>query len=310
MMQDRRARGAWPPSSPANWLDFRRFEEHNAVDRERFPSFTNELRAGDVRRADPFLPGHRSAERLRPRFPVRRLHVRQSRFWPGTTACRSRRRGQWTRVDDARQVRARRAAADVGLPHQERARACAPARSSAATGSSAGCSASTSPRRRPTFPVLPTDETKLGDLTLREALAQHRANPACAGCHDEVRLVRPRLRRLRSGRRASRPGPGGRAGRNRATFPDGSEGSGLEGLRAYHARTRTEAIRRQPLPRAPGLCLGPQPAASDEPLLAEMRRLLVDRRLPVRPPRQDIVTSPQFLTKRGDAAVLIAIDAP
>jgi hypothetical protein len=27
-----------------NWLDFRRFEEHNAVDRERFPSFTNDLR--------------------------------------------------------------------------------------------------------------------------------------------------------------------------------------------------------------------------------------------------------------------------
>ena len=27
-----------------NWLDFRRFEEHNAVDRERFPSFNNELR--------------------------------------------------------------------------------------------------------------------------------------------------------------------------------------------------------------------------------------------------------------------------
>ena len=27
-----------------NWLDFRRFEEHNSVDRERFPAFTNELR--------------------------------------------------------------------------------------------------------------------------------------------------------------------------------------------------------------------------------------------------------------------------
>src|SRR5207249_1623752 len=27
-----------------NWLDIRRFEEHNAVDRERFPDFTNELR--------------------------------------------------------------------------------------------------------------------------------------------------------------------------------------------------------------------------------------------------------------------------
>src|SRR6185312_13057214 len=28
-----------------NWLDFRRFEEHNSVDRERFQMFTNELRA-------------------------------------------------------------------------------------------------------------------------------------------------------------------------------------------------------------------------------------------------------------------------
>src|SRR5260370_10906516 len=27
-----------------NWLDFRRFEEHNSVDRQRFPAFTNELR--------------------------------------------------------------------------------------------------------------------------------------------------------------------------------------------------------------------------------------------------------------------------
>src|SRR6185369_10378474 len=27
-----------------NWLDFRRFEEINTVDRERFPEFTNELR--------------------------------------------------------------------------------------------------------------------------------------------------------------------------------------------------------------------------------------------------------------------------
>src|SRR4029079_19589022 len=27
-----------------NWLDIRRFEEHNAVDREHFPIFTNDLR--------------------------------------------------------------------------------------------------------------------------------------------------------------------------------------------------------------------------------------------------------------------------
>src|SRR5204863_257898 len=44
MLQDRRARRL-ATEFAGNWLDIRRFEEHNAVDRERFPGFTNELRA-------------------------------------------------------------------------------------------------------------------------------------------------------------------------------------------------------------------------------------------------------------------------
>ena len=43
MLKDERARGL-AAEFAGNWLDFRRFEEHNAVDRERFPSFNNELR--------------------------------------------------------------------------------------------------------------------------------------------------------------------------------------------------------------------------------------------------------------------------
>ena len=43
MLKDDRARGL-ALEFAGNWLDFRRFEEHNAVDRERFPSFTNDLR--------------------------------------------------------------------------------------------------------------------------------------------------------------------------------------------------------------------------------------------------------------------------
>src|SRR4029079_8047425 len=43
MLKDERARGL-ATEFAGNWLDFRRFEQHNAVDRERFPSFTNELR--------------------------------------------------------------------------------------------------------------------------------------------------------------------------------------------------------------------------------------------------------------------------
>ena len=43
MMRDARIRGL-ATEFGGNWLDFRRFEEHNAVDRGRFPTFTNELR--------------------------------------------------------------------------------------------------------------------------------------------------------------------------------------------------------------------------------------------------------------------------
>src|SRR5947209_6732774 len=43
MLRDPRVRGL-ATEFAGNWLDFRRFEEHNAVDRDRFPAFTNELR--------------------------------------------------------------------------------------------------------------------------------------------------------------------------------------------------------------------------------------------------------------------------
>ncbi len=43
MLKDPRSRGL-ATEFAANWLDSRHFETHNSVDRERFPSFTNDLR--------------------------------------------------------------------------------------------------------------------------------------------------------------------------------------------------------------------------------------------------------------------------
>ena len=43
MLRDDRVRGL-ATEFGGNWLDFRRFEEHNSVDRERFPGFNDELR--------------------------------------------------------------------------------------------------------------------------------------------------------------------------------------------------------------------------------------------------------------------------
>src|SRR5207244_9013155 len=43
MLRDPRVRGL-AEQFAGNWLEFRRFEETNTVDRDRFPSFTTELR--------------------------------------------------------------------------------------------------------------------------------------------------------------------------------------------------------------------------------------------------------------------------
>ena len=57
MLHDDRIRGL-ATEFGGNWLDFRRFEEHNSVDRGRFPVVQRRAAAGDVRRADPFLDRH------------------------------------------------------------------------------------------------------------------------------------------------------------------------------------------------------------------------------------------------------------
>src|SRR4029078_13070377 len=36
----------------------------------------------------------------------------------------------------------------------------------------------------PNVPELPSDEAKLGDLTLRQTLAMHREHASCASCHE------------------------------------------------------------------------------------------------------------------------------
>src|SRR4029077_512765 len=46
-----------------NWLDFRRFEEHNAVDRERFPAFTDALREAMFEEPLRFLTDEIQADR-------------------------------------------------------------------------------------------------------------------------------------------------------------------------------------------------------------------------------------------------------
>jgi hypothetical protein len=296
MIQDGRARHL-AIEFAGNWLDIRRFEEHNAVDRERFPGFTSELR--DAMFEEPirfvldvlqrngsvldFLYGNYTFVN-----PVLARHYGMPEPAAGT----------WARVDNA----------------QKYARGGLLPMSVFLTKNAPGLR--TSPVKRgywivhrllgeyipappPNVPVLPADESKLGDLTLRDTLAQHRANPACASCHakfDSFGLVFEGYGPVGETRERDLAGRRVETG---ATFPNGRSGSGLDGLRAFmRARGQAEFVDtlcRQLLVYALGRSL----LRSDEPLVADMRKDLSSGEYRIGHVVQDIVASPQFLMKRN-----------
>ncbi len=59
MLKDARVRGL-ATEFTGNWLDFRHFETNNSVDRERFPTFNNDLREAMFQEPIRFMRGHSS----------------------------------------------------------------------------------------------------------------------------------------------------------------------------------------------------------------------------------------------------------
>ncbi|MEO6569160.1 MAG: DUF1592 domain-containing protein, partial [Opitutaceae bacterium] len=183
MLKDPRVR-ALATEFAGNWLDFRRFEEHNAVDRERFPSFDNALRTAMYEEPLRFFVNLVQSGR-----PVMDFLYADYTFVNATlakhygmNAIAPANDDTWVRVDNAD------AFGRGGLLPM----------AVFLTANSPGLR--TSPVKRgywvarrilgerippppPNVPVIPADEKKLGDLTLRETMAKHRENVACAGCH-------------------------------------------------------------------------------------------------------------------------------
>ncbi|HXE51630.1 MAG TPA: DUF1588 domain-containing protein, partial [Tepidisphaeraceae bacterium] len=150
----------------------------------------------------------------------------------------------------------------------------------------------------PNVPQIPHDESKL-DLPLRDVLARHRQDPNCATCHarfDSFGLVFEGFGPV--GERRDKD-LAGRPVDASATFPDGESGDGLAGLREYiHARRQNDFVdnlSRKILAYALNRSL----IASDELLIRQLHEQLKrnDYRLNVL--IEGIVTSPQFLNKRG-----------
>ena len=182
MLKDERGRGL-AVEFGGNWLDFRRFEEHNAVDRERFPSFTNDLREAMFEEPIRFLDDIDPQRPLRARPALRQLHVRES--GPGEALRHARSRPappiDWVRVDDANKYgRGGLLPMAVFLTQNAPGLRTSPVKRGYWVVQRV--LGEVIPPPPPIVPELPNDEAKL-DLPLREMLAKHRDNPACAGCH-------------------------------------------------------------------------------------------------------------------------------
>jgi hypothetical protein len=297
MLKDERARGL-AVEFGGNWLDFRRFEDHNAVDRERFPAFTNDLREAmfqePVRYIEDVIRNDRSVlDLLYGKYtfvnPVLAAHYGMPEV-KGTN-------DTWVRVDNA----------------GEYGRGGLMTMSAFLTLNAPGLR--TSPVKRgnwvvkrllgevippppPVVPELPKDESKM-DLPVRDMLAKHREVPMCAACHarfDSFGLAFEGYGPI--GERRSKD-LAGRPVDAKATFPGGIEGDGVAGIEAYIRERRQKDFLDNISRKLFSYALGRSLMLSDDPTIERVRNILstngyhFDRMVDV------IVTSSQFMNKRS-----------
>ena len=297
MLKDERLRD-FATEFAGNWLDFRRFEEHNSVDRERFPSFNNELRSAMFEEPVRFFLDVAQRDR-----PVLDLLYAKDTFVNGPLAKHygispePTDTNTWMHIENARKF-GRGGVLPMAV---------------FLTANSPGLR--TSPVKRgnwvvkrllgerippplPAVPVLPSDEKELGTLTLRQTLARHRADEACAGCHarfDSFGLVFEGYGPIGERRKLDL---GERPVDTRAEFPGGSEGDGLEGLLSYIHQHRENDFVDSFCRKLLAYGLSRTLILGDEPLIREMKKELPVQNYRLSALIETIVTSPQFLNTR------------
>ena len=300
MLKDPRARGL-ALEFGGNWLDFRRFQQHNAVDRERFPAFTNELRDAmfqepirvieDVIRRDgsvlDLIYGNYTFVN-----PVLAKHYGMP-VPPGDDT-------HWVRIDDAgRYGRGGLFTMAVFLTQNAPGLRTSPVKRGywvvrRVLGE-------TIPPPPPSVPELPKDEAAL-DRPLRDVLSQHRSNPVCAACHarfDSFGLALENYGPV--GERRERD-LAGRPVEVEATLPGGVPARGLTGVQDYIRQRRQDDYVRNLTRKLWSYGLNRTPILSDEPALDRLHAQLVSSGYHFSTLVESIVTSPQFLNRRHTEA--------
>ncbi len=299
MLRDAKVRGL-AIEFGGNWLDFRRFEEHNSVDRTRFPAFDDELRRSMFEEPVRFLVDvARNDRRVAELIEARHTFVNAALARHYGMPVPSSKAGSegWVQVDDAdRYGRGGLLPMAVFLTRNSPGLRTSPVKRGYWVGRR--IIGETIPAPPPNVPDLPDDEARLGNRTLRETLERHRTDQACAGCHERFDSLGLAFEGYGPVGERRKVDLGGRPVDTRATFPRGGEGSGLEGLRAYVESVRRDEFVDNLCRKLMAYALGRTLIPSDDATVAAMRGQLDADGGRVGALVEAIVTSPQFRNKR------------
>ncbi len=307
MLKDERARGL-AMEFAGNWLDFRRFQQHNGVDRERFPSFDDELRHSmfeePIRFVEDVIRNNRSVldllygghtfvnSALARHYGIPEAEMREV---AGGKVAKDE--SNWVRIANARRYgRGGMLPMSIFLTKNSPGLRTSPVqRGYWVVRRVLG---ETIPPPPAVVPELPEDEAK-SDLPLRDMLANHRANQVCASCHarfDSFGLAFEAygpVGETRTQDLAGRPVDTG------AIFPDGSQGQGLEGVIDYIRESRQNDYLENFSRKMLAYALSRSLLLSDDSVIDRMQATLAANDYRFASLVETVVTSPQFLNKRS-----------
>ncbi len=304
MLKDDRVRGL-ALEFAGNWLDFRRFEEHNAVDRERFPSFTNELREAmfqePVRFMEDVIRNDKSVlDLLYGNYTFVNPVLARHYGMPETVGDAD----QWVRVDDAR-LYGRGGLLPMSVFLTQNAPGLRTSPVKRGYWVVRRVLGETIPPPPPVVPELPHDEAK-SDLPVRDLLAKHRENPVCAGCHARFDSFGLAFEGYGPVGEARTKDLAGRAVDAQAIFPGNIQADGFAGILAYIREHRQKEFVDNLSRKLLAFALGRSLLLSDEPVIEQMQTRLIANGYRFTPLVEIIVNSPQFLNKRRTDAPMQA----
>jgi hypothetical protein len=296
MLKDPRVNGL-STEFTGNWLSFRLFQTNNSVDRQRFPSFDNNLREAmfeePVRLVNDVVCNNRSVlDLLFGNYTFVNPALAKHYGMPDVAGDAN----TWVRVDDAsRYGRGGLLPMAVFLTQNSPGLRTSPVkRGNWVVQRVLGIRVPPPP---PVVPELPGDEAK-SDLPVREMLAQHRANPVCAACHARFDSFGLAFEGYGPVGDARTKDLAGRQVDTAVVYPGGVPGDGLPGLQDFIRNHREQQFISNLSRKLLAYALNRSLQLSDEALVDRMTTQLAARHYPFNSLVETIVTSPQFLNKR------------